>query len=225
MKISALMSRRAEITKGISSAQVEMAAARSQMSEISSRMENVDSEIERRRTDIEKLTESRQLTEKAIEGADRRITELDEDTAGLRAILQSLREQGAKARRDSENAALDAKDRERKARMLEDLEKSMEGFAGSVRSVMKMAERGELQGIHGPVSRLIDVPNEYATAVEIALGGKDSAAPFFRQTDTQGFFHRDENRGALYPPAHAGDPLRRTGCADGVIRHTRRGGL
>ena len=55
--------------------------------------------------------------------------------------------------------------------MLEDLEKSMEGFAGSVRSVMKMAERGELQGIHGPVSRLIDVPNEYATAVEIALGG------------------------------------------------------
>ena len=170
-KISGLMSRRTEITGGISSAQVEMASAQSQMNEISARMENVDSEIERRQSDIEKLTESEKLTKEAIQGADERIAELDGENRKLGEKLQLLRQQGAQVKRDSENEELDAKGHERKARILEDLEKSMEGFAGSVRSVMKMAENGTLKGIHGPVSRLIDVPHEFATAVEIALGG------------------------------------------------------
>ena len=170
-KISSLMSRRTEITGGVSSAQVEMASAQSQMNEISARMENVDSEIERRQSDIEKLAESKKLTQEAIQGANERLAELDGDNRSLAEKLQSLRQQGAQVRRDSENAELDAKGHERKARILEDLEKSMEGFAGSVRSVMRMAENGTLKGIHGPVSRLIDVPNEYATAIEIALGG------------------------------------------------------
>ena len=170
-KINALMKRRTEITGGISAAQVEMASAQSQKDEISSRMENVDSEIERRRNEIEKLNDGIRLTQEAIEGAVNRIAELDLDTRNLRAKLQSIREQGAQVRRESENAELDAKGHERKARILEDLEKSMEGFAGSVRTVMKMSENGALHGIHGPVSRLIDVPNEYATAIEIALGG------------------------------------------------------
>ncbi len=170
-QISGLMSRRTEITGGISAAQVEMASAQSQMNEISARMENVDSEIERRQSDIEKLTESEKLTKEAIQGASERIAELDEDNRQLGEKLQLLRQQGAQVKRDSENEELDAKGHERKARILEDLEKSMEGFAGSVRSVMRMAENGTLKGIHGPVSRLIDVPHEYATAIEIALGG------------------------------------------------------
>ncbi len=170
-QIGALTTRRTEITNHISWAQVEMASAQSQMNEISVRMENVDSEIERRQGEIEKLAESEKLTKEAIQGADERIAELEEENHLLGDRLQLLRQQGAQVRRDSENEELDAKGHERKARILEDLERSMEGFAGSVRSVMKMAESGALKGIHGPVSRLIDVPNEYATAVEIALGG------------------------------------------------------
>ena len=36
---------------------------------------------------------------------------------------------------------------------------------------MGEAERGRLEGIHGPVASLIHVPDRYAVAVEIALGG------------------------------------------------------
>lgn len=170
-KIGELMTRRSEITAELSAVQVELAAAQSQLSEITARLENVDSEIERRQLEIEKLQSGKKLTEEAIAGAAVRLTEIDSDNEALRGKLQFLREQGAKVRRDSENAELDAKGHDRKARILEDLEKSMEGFAGSVRSVMKLSENGILKGIHGPVSRLIDVPNEYATAIEIALGG------------------------------------------------------
>ena len=170
-KINQLTVRRAETTASLAQAQVTLATAQSQLGEISSRLENVDSEIERRQQDIEKLQSSKTLTEEAIQGAQTRLREIDSEKDEFQSQLTKLREQGVQVRRESENAELDAKGHERKARILEDLEKSMEGFAGSVRSVMKLAENGTLRGIHGPVSRLINVPNEYATAIEIALGG------------------------------------------------------
>lgn len=170
-KIGGLMVQRSQMTAELSAAQVALATAQSQLGEINSRLENVDSEIERRQQEIEKLQSAKTLTEEAITGAQSRLLEIDGEKDAWQAQLTKLREQGVQVRRDSENAELDAKGHERKARILEDLEKSMEGFAGSVRSVMKMAENGTLHGIHGPVSRLMDVPNEYATAIEIALGG------------------------------------------------------
>ena len=46
----------------------------------------------------------------------------------------------------------------------------MEGYAGSVKAVMKRAHDGFLTGIHGPLSQLIKVESEYETAIETALG-------------------------------------------------------
>lgn len=55
--------------------------------------------------------------------------------------------------------------------MLSDLERNFEGFAGSVKMIMRERQHGGLTGIHGPVSKLIKVPQQYAAAVETALGG------------------------------------------------------
>lgn len=58
----------------------------------------------------------------------------------------------------------------RRVRLLEEMERNLEGFAQSVKAVMKQAERGGLTGIHGPVSRLVQAGPAYALAVETALG-------------------------------------------------------
>ena len=52
----------------------------------------------------------------------------------------------------------------------EDLERNLEGFAQSVKQVMKEAHRGMLSGVCGPVSQLLKTPREYAVALETALG-------------------------------------------------------
>ncbi len=57
-----------------------------------------------------------------------------------------------------------------KAQLLADMEKNMEGFAGSVKFVMKRSEQGALSGIHGTLSTLINVDERYTIAMEIALG-------------------------------------------------------
>ena len=58
-----------------------------------------------------------------------------------------------------------------KARVFRAMERDFESYQKSVKLVMQEAQRGALQNVHGPVSRLIRTEDEYAVAVEIALGG------------------------------------------------------
>ena len=57
-----------------------------------------------------------------------------------------------------------------KAKVFRAMERDYESYTKSVRLVMQESQRGSLRGIHGPVSRLIRTENEYAVAIEIALG-------------------------------------------------------
>ncbi len=56
-------------------------------------------------------------------------------------------------------------------KILSDMEKHLDGFAGSVKTVLEHSSRGALSGIKGTVSQLIRVDKEYITAIETALGG------------------------------------------------------
>ncbi len=56
-------------------------------------------------------------------------------------------------------------------KILSDMEKHLDGFAGSVKTVLEHSNRGVLSGIKGTVSQLIRVDKKYITAIETALGG------------------------------------------------------
>ena len=58
-----------------------------------------------------------------------------------------------------------------KARVFRAMERDFESYQKSVRMVMQEAQRGRLQNIHGPVSRLIRTDDDHTVAIEIALGG------------------------------------------------------
>ena len=60
--------------------------------------------------------------------------------------------------------------KEDRVRILQSLEREYEGFSNAVKRVMQAYERGELRGVHGPVSSLIETEDKYAVAIEIAMG-------------------------------------------------------
>lgn len=60
---------------------------------------------------------------------------------------------------------------QQKQRILRDLEQNMEGYAGSVRQILKVASGGRISGVHGTVAQRITAAPEYGTAIETALGG------------------------------------------------------
>jgi chromosome segregation protein len=55
--------------------------------------------------------------------------------------------------------------------LLRELEEGYDGYALGVKTVLQNAAKGRLQGVHGPLASLIQVPKQYETAVETALGG------------------------------------------------------
>ena len=53
---------------------------------------------------------------------------------------------------------------------IEELEATLEGHVPGTRAVVEAAARGDLRGLHGVVSNLIDVDERYARALDIAFG-------------------------------------------------------
>lgn len=55
--------------------------------------------------------------------------------------------------------------------ILQGMQQHYEGFQNSIKTVMEESRKGVLTGVEGTVADLIEVDEEYATAIETALGG------------------------------------------------------
>lgn len=95
-----------------------------------------------------------------------RIASLNDELNELRAKVKDGQEKlqaAGEALRDVQN----------RKKWLKDLENDYEGFSNSVRTVMNWKKTGaaEARGVVGTVSDLVEVPSQYAVAIEIAFGG------------------------------------------------------
>ena len=100
-----------------------------------------------------------------------RMETLENQKAGYRYKLEGRQKKLEQEQARSEELLRQAGQLRQKAKLLRDLEDNLEGFAYSVKAVMKQSKNGRLEGIHGTVARLLQVPEEYALAIETALGG------------------------------------------------------
>lgn len=100
-----------------------------------------------------------------------RMETLENQKAGYRFKLEGRQKKLEQEQAQAEELRTQAGQLRQKAKLLRDLEDNLEGFAYSVKAVMKQSKNGRLEGIHGTVARLLQVPEEYALAIETALGG------------------------------------------------------
>lgn len=100
-----------------------------------------------------------------------RMETLENQKAGYRFKLEGRQKKLEQEQAQAEELLRQAGQLRQKAKLLRDLEDNLEGFAYSVKAVMKQSKNGRLEGIHGTVARLLEVPEEYALAIETALGG------------------------------------------------------
>lgn len=115
----------------------------------------------------EKIAENEKLTAKNEEHS----AELGNRLSGLERLYSSRKEGFERAKEDFEKVLFELKDKQQRRKILSDLENNMEGFAGSVKQVLKASKQGRIGGILGTVAQNISVEPEYAVAVETALGG------------------------------------------------------
>ena len=168
---SAELSRQlADRTAQLSEQRIARTNAQSSVEEIEKRSDNIDSVLRSRSTLLEDIRAEKEECEAALEQARTDAGELQNFVSGhqLRARKRKAKADEVKERIDAK--ALDLHQKLARAKMLEELEKNMEGYSGAVRAVMREVRRGTLRGVHGTVAQLISVPEKYATAIETAFG-------------------------------------------------------
>ncbi|MCR5707554.1 MAG: chromosome segregation protein SMC [Ruminococcus sp.] len=114
-----------------------------------------------------KISENEKLSVKNEEHS----AELTNRLSGLERLYSSRKAGFERTKEEFEKVLFELKDKQQRRKILSDLENNMEGFAGSVRQVLKASKQGRIGGVLGTVAQNISVEPEYAVAVETALGG------------------------------------------------------
>ncbi|MBQ4571750.1 MAG: chromosome segregation protein SMC [Clostridia bacterium] len=166
----------AELAKEISVLTVNLAdnrviseTANSQIEEIKTRITAIDELLGNRKEVVLALEEKKNNAKKVLDECIEKINEYKNAVDGYRIKVETRTEKSEKVKAEISTLQSEIDRKNERIRILDDLEKNMEGYQGSVRSVMKESKRGALNGIHGPLSQLITVKDKYSVAVETAL--------------------------------------------------------
>ena len=158
------------LTLKLSDCRVKCSQALTSAEQIKSRQSVVDDSIAQGKKDLEEIEAKKSESEEKLNALQSRIDENNNSMQGYKIKLQTKTDKADKLKAELEKANTEFNQKQQKAKMLLDLEKNMEGFSGAVKAVMKQAQSKALSGVHGPLSSLITVDNEYSVAVEVALG-------------------------------------------------------
>lgn len=158
------------LTIKLSDSKVKMSQATSSIDEINSRKDTIASQIEATQKNIDYTQSQADESNKNLEFLKERIDEYENSLGGYQMKVDAKKQKAEKIKQDAERLARQMAEKSDRARVLEDLEKNMEGFSGAVKAVLKQSQSKALPGVHGTLSQLITVDNENSTAIEIALG-------------------------------------------------------
>ncbi len=149
---------------------VEMVTADTAISEVESRFSNIDLSLTQSLAEKEKLTKEYDETKEFFKSVDDKILSSTNSLKGYELRLATRGQAYDDLKEKAENIRLDIEAKKRRVQILIDLQNSMEGFSGAVKYILSESEKGILRGVHGTVAKLISVKDEYAVAIETALG-------------------------------------------------------
>ncbi len=149
---------------------VEKSTAQSAARELAARIDNINEVIETRGGIITTLENEKAQAQKELDRVNGVAAEHENALDGYRMIIGTRADKVERYRKELESLNLDIYQKNARIKMLDDLEKNLDGYAGSVQKVIRESKRGAIKGIHGTLSQLITTPAEYAVAVETALG-------------------------------------------------------
>ena len=140
--------------------------------ELENRISNLRESVSAKREQLSDLEDMKVEFDSRVKTNSQKVDSLNNSIKGLEIKISSRAKKRDELRVTADNLMLDAQEKARRAKLLEDLSANYEGFYNSVKVIMKEAKKGTVSGICGPVSQLIKVPSQYNVAMEVALGGK-----------------------------------------------------
>ena len=152
------------------SAKVRIAAARTAADAADARRTEAEHQVQEARAAAEKAEGEKAQATRRLQEAEEAVTRNDNIKAGLKLKLESRRRQQAEAADALQKADRERSNASQRIHILEELERNMDGYQQSVKSVMRAAAGRRLRGIIGPVAGILTVRKGYEVAIETALG-------------------------------------------------------
>ena len=151
-------------------AQVQAATAESAANAAEARLTDARAGKEAAAETARTAEEAKEQAAARLKEAEEAVTRLDNIKAGLRLKLDSRKKQQAEAADALQKAERELSAATQRVHILQDLERNMDGYQQSVKTVMKAAASRRLRGIIGPVAGIFTVRKGYEVAIETALG-------------------------------------------------------
>ena len=151
-------------------AKVRIAAAQTAADAADARRTEAEHQVQEARANAANAEEEKKKAARRLQEAEEAVTRNDNIKAGLKLKLESRRRQQAEAADALQKADRERSNAAQRIHILEDLERNMDGYQQSVKSVMRAAGGRRLRGIIGPVAGILTVQKGYEVAIETALG-------------------------------------------------------
>lgn len=153
-----------------SEADVKSAQAEHSMQEAEEQKQTFISDAENAESKLQEYTNSRENAQKQLADIAEQRSVKQNKLAGYQRLGEGKmrRMNDAKAEADRVSDELDTK--QKRYKLLEDVEKSMEGYTHSVKELMRASQQGRMGGIHGIVADVVSMDDRYVAAIETALG-------------------------------------------------------
>ena len=148
----------------------QIASLRSSLEEVLERKKTLEGDRTAAQERLAQVQQQRYDCKKELNRALDDVEAAKNTIAGYELRLKTRQQKREELQKKTDTAAVRLDTLDAKIRMLQELERDFEGYNKAVKLVMQEAGRGALSGIHGPVSKLIRVDDDYTTAIETALG-------------------------------------------------------
>ncbi len=169
-KIAVLSEKISLLAVQIGDSRVRLSAAVSSIEETGSRIGTIDGAVAVREEACAKLEENAAAARRLLAEGRELAASLENTVAGYQMRVINREDKCSEAQKEIDTLGIEIDKVVSRSKMLDGMEKNMEGYSGSVKAVVRESGRGRLRGIHGALSRLISVDEKYAAAIETALG-------------------------------------------------------
>lgn len=159
-----------EMAARITDLKVARASAESAVQASKTRLAAAQAEQEKNAQLVREQEEQKHETQEFLKDTVDTLTKLDNIKGGLALKLEGRRRALAQADEDEQKLVRAMEATEQRINVLRELERNMDGFQSSVKTVMRAASSHRLRGIIGPVSTILTVKPGYEVAIETALG-------------------------------------------------------
>ena len=134
----------------------DIAEQENRVREVRKNIDEAEGKLKELDTSLNELREENSRNQNALEGARMKVKNREMNVETLNEKVNRL--------------SVDARTMDSRIKMLDDMQRDFEGFSKAVKGVMRESARGNLKGIHAPVANLIRTDDEFALALETALG-------------------------------------------------------